>query len=172
MSSADDRDSATQTAVPSVPVLHASTAVPLRASLVVGRTRTARIELVVVALVVLTIAAIVGLSVSLRHSAVREETASSELVSLKVAVKSYIEWYGRAPERLQDLVATPDALRLLDEVPVDPWGQPYELKRDGELLIIFSRGADGQSRSRDDLDVTILASGAPCVGDPPGSGCR
>jgi len=59
------------------------------------------------------------------------------------------------PESLNDLVERPEGMSswigYLEQLPVDPWGNPYEYTKDGKKFQLRSAGPDGQFKTDDDV---------------------
>jgi general secretion pathway protein G len=66
-------------------------------------------------------------------------------------------FYPSTAEGLEALVTAPPRARsfnpdgYLDDVPVDPWQNPYAYFSDGREIVIKSFGADGQEGGDDDI---------------------
>lgn len=65
--------------------------------------------------------------------------------------------YPTTEQGLESLVTQPSGLTkwrgpyLEGNVPLDPWGQPYQYKLEGEAYVIWSFGADRQDGTEDDV---------------------
>jgi general secretion pathway protein G len=115
-----------------------------------------------VMLVLVIIAAIAGIAVynigGIQGRAFKM-TASNQIKSFKQALEQYKLFVGSYPSTLDALheapadLADPSAYTQLlkDEIPNDPWGNPYEYKLNGATYELRSLGADGQSGTEDDV---------------------
>lgn len=104
------------------------------------------IELMVVIIIIGLLATFAAPRVFRMFTTAKDGIAKSELARVKDAVDMYRITFGKMPESLEDLRTPPDGSEpLLEKDPIDPWGNPYELKRtDGSDYDIISYGADGE----------------------------
>ena len=82
------------------------------------------------------------------------KAARADLRVLSDALETYKTTVGRYPSNVQGLAALTEPTargRMLDELPLDPWGQPYAYLRPGTH---HPRGFDLQSRGPDGLEGT------------------
>lgn len=82
----------------------------------------------------------------------RSERVRADMKSILDAVDLFEITHGRGPVTLDQLVAEP----LLKEVPVDPWGTPYELRACDRDHDVVSAGEDLRFGTDDDLSATGL----------------
>jgi general secretion pathway protein G len=107
------------------------------------------IELMVVIAIIAMLAAVVGYNVIGSLDDAQITTAKQQIANFKSALISYRVKFSKFPsteEGLDVLVHNEKDVNFLDakEVPLDPWGNPYEYKYDGTNYVITSYGADGQ----------------------------
>ena len=126
------------------------------------------IELVLVLTIIMIL--IGGAAVVLNRSgfigAAQETKVSSDIQSISSALNAYASRYGRLPTTEQGLQALvekttiapiPDGKfdRFMDEVPLDPWKQPYKYRRPPQKskkeFDLYSIGADGVENTPDDI---------------------
>jgi hypothetical protein len=86
--------------------------------------------------------------------------AESQVKKFKGAVEMYYGYYRKWPNELNDLIDTPDGTRMIDVIPPDPWGSPYQLKLSGESVHagevkVFSLGPDKKRFTDDDIVITV-----------------
>jgi general secretion pathway protein G len=89
------------------------------------------------------------------------QAAKVQIEMLEEAVKVYQIQLKRLPPSLDALRTPPSDLPnparwkgpyLDEEIPLDPWGQPYNYAVDGREFRIWSVGADGAEGTEDDVD--------------------
>ncbi|MCC7409029.1 MAG: type II secretion system major pseudopilin GspG [Phycisphaeraceae bacterium] len=110
------------------------------------------VEMMVVLVLIGLLASVVTINVRSYLIRGRQNTAKLELSTLRDAVETFNGVTGRYPtneEGLQALVQTNDQIPepLIDQVPVDPWGRPYQYLspgRDDRPFEIVCYGADGR----------------------------
>ena len=123
-------------------------------------------------MLVLAILVVLGGTVTLYFSGLRKgadaDTAKSQMSILKTAVQAYQLHTGKYPTDLQGLVSPPSDLvdpskwrgpyLDTDEVPLDPWGQPYQFQHapsqaggTRDVLQFSSAGPDGAPNTADDI---------------------
>lgn len=68
--------------------------------------------------------------------------ARADIVHFESLVRQYRRVAGTLPVEGQGLQPLVEA-KILSSLPVDPWGNPYAFKRQGERGLVFSLGADG-----------------------------
>ncbi len=83
----------------------------------------------------------------------------ADLEALQGHVTTYIARYGELPGRLPELRDTPDAVAIIETLPVDPWGVPYVMRKMGSELVIYSTGADLIAGSSDDAVLRLDFNG-------------
>lgn len=81
----------------------------------------------------------------------RVKTARVELQTLKNAMDLYRVQHGRTPVTLDALAAE----RLIERVPVDPWGESYQLVWDGAAGVLGSGGPDKRWGNEDDVRLEL-----------------
>lgn len=85
-----------------------------------------------------------------------EDRVGDDLRALQTKLRFYADAHGQLPKSFGKLVRpTEGGRKLLESVPLDPWGKAYKLEVEGNRYTITSDGADGVSGSDDD----VLASG-------------
>ncbi len=113
------------------------------------------IELLVVLVILGLLAGLVGPRLFGKADLAKVQTAITQMEMIKGALKMYRLDVGRFPssdDGLAALTREPSSIEfwqgpyLDDEVPVDPWGKPYQYKRQKSGLqdfSLYSYGADG-----------------------------
>ena len=86
---------------------------------------------------------------------VQDADIRSDLEALGTHVETYFNRYGQLPDRLPLLRDTPDGQPIIAELPRDPWGVPYVLRRLGDEVVIFSTGPDLIAGSQDDVALHV-----------------
>ena len=123
------------------------------------------VELLVVLAILGMLAALVGPQVLNQLGGAKSKSAQIQIRDLEQALELYKLDVGRFPqanEGLDALVSQPSGARgwngpylKKDEVPDDPWGNPYEYRVAGSSVEIISLGADGrQGGAGEDSDVS------------------
>lgn len=123
------------------------------------------VELLVVLAILGMLAALVGPQVLNQLGGAKSKSAAIQIRDFESALELYKLDVGRFPrsgEGLEALVRQPSGARgwngpylKKDEVPQDPWGNPYEYRVSGSSIEITSLGADGrQGGSGEDADVS------------------
>ncbi|MCC7407258.1 MAG: type II secretion system major pseudopilin GspG [Phycisphaeraceae bacterium] len=110
------------------------------------------VEMMVVLVLIGLLASVVTINVRSYLIRGRQNTAKLEISTLRGAVETFYGVTGRYPtneEGLQALVQTNDQITepLIDQVPTDPWGRPYQYLspgRDDRPYEILCYGADGR----------------------------
>lgn len=95
------------------------------------------IEIMIAVAIVGLMLAIIGPAVYRRFAGATESAARSQMASLKTAIGTYYIDTIRYPDRLSNLIIKPPAVAAkwrgpyleADEVPDDPWGNPYQYKK-------------------------------------------
>lgn len=110
------------------------------------------IELLVVLVILGLLAGLVGPQFFGKVDSSKVRTAETQVKMLKMALQTYRLDVGSYPEKLADLQTPPETVRnfwagpYLDEsVPLDPWNQAYQYKRDASApqgFYLYSWGAD------------------------------
>lgn len=113
------------------------------------------IEIMIVVTLMVAIMGIVGFSVMGASERANVKIADTQLKNFKGNCEAYRLYYKKFPERLEDLVNTPDNRKIIDEVPDDPWGNPYNFEKTGNKIKLYSSGADGLPNTDDDIVVNV-----------------
>ena len=113
------------------------------------------IEIMIVVTLMVAIMGIVGFSVMGASERANDKIADTQLKNFKGNCEAYRLYYKKFPERLEDLVNTPDNRKIIDEVPDDPWGNPYNFEKTGNKIKLYSSGADGLPNTDDDIVVNV-----------------
>lgn len=123
------------------------------------------IELLIVMVIIGLLAALVGPRMFGKTAKARQKAAKAQISLFETAIDTYRLDVGRFPTTDQGLEALrkkPDGAERWDgpylpkEIPVDPWGRPYEYKSPGDNgdYDIISYGADGSPGGEgEDADV-------------------
>jgi len=119
------------------------------------------IELLVVMAILGMLAALVGPALFGNLSKGQRTTASSQISNLESALDSYRLDVGSYPDSLAGLVTNDSGSPRWngpyirdEEVPLDPWDNPYHYEPDGRDFILMSFGADGvRGGEGDDADI-------------------
>ena len=123
------------------------------------------VELLVVLAILGMLAALVGPQVLNRLGGATSKSAAIQIRDFEQALELYKLDVGRFPgsnEGLNALVRQPSSAKgwngpylKKDDVPMDPWGNPYQYRVSGSTIDISSYGADGrQGGSGEDADVS------------------
>ena len=123
------------------------------------------VELLVVLAILGMLAALVGPQVLNQLGGAKSKSAAIQIRDFEQALELYKLDVGRFPrsgEGLEALVRQPSGARgwngpylRKDDVPEDPWGNPYEYRVSGSSVEITSLGSDGrQGGSGEDADVS------------------
>ena len=123
------------------------------------------VELLVVLAILGMLAALVGPQVLNQLGGAKSKTAVIQINDLEQALEIYKLDVGRFPsssQGLEALVSEPSGARGWNgpylkkgELPLDPWGNPYQYRASGSTIDISSYGADGrQGGSGEDADVS------------------
>ncbi|NTZ42456.1 type II secretion system major pseudopilin GspG [Altererythrobacter sp. SALINAS58] len=126
------------------------------------------IEILVVLAIIAVMAYLIVPNVIGRPDQARATVASTDLRTISAALKMYRLDNGAYPTSQQGLaalaerpIAPPQPANwspsgYLDQVPVDPWGQPYAYQADGSGFAITTLGADGTVGGEGpDADITV-----------------
>lgn len=123
------------------------------------------LEILVVLIIIGTIAALVSIRVIDRLEESRVRAASIQMQSLKQALDLFRldnGFYPTTEQGLDALVRMPQVGRIPEnyrpagylnstEVPLDPWGHPYQYISDGFSYQIWSMGPDAKNGTEDDI---------------------
>ena len=123
------------------------------------------VELLVVLAILAMLAALVGPQVLNQLGGAKSKSAAIQIRDFEQALELYKLDVGRFPgsnEGLNALVRQPSSAKgwngpylKKDDVPMDPWGNPYQYRVSGSTIDISSYGADGrQGGSGEDADVS------------------
>ena len=113
------------------------------------------IELMVTIVILGGLAGIVGLNVIGAQRGADVDTTKLQMASFGGAAKVWTLKHRRLPDRLEQLIETDAGTgeALLDALPVDPWGSPYEYERlSATRFRIISLGPDRILGTEDDLE--------------------
>lgn len=123
------------------------------------------IELLIVMVILGLLAALVGPRMFGKVGKSKQKAAKAQIALFETALDTYRLDVGKYPTTDQGLEALriqPDGIENWDgpylskEIPLDPWGHPYEYRSPGEHgdFDIISYGADGsQGGEGEDLDI-------------------
>ena len=119
------------------------------------------IELLVVMAILGMLAALVGPALFGNLSKGQRTTAASQISNLESALDTYRLDVGSYPESLSGLVSNDSGSPRWngpyirdEEVPLDPWDNPYHYEPNGRDFILMSYGADGvRGGEGDDADI-------------------
>lgn len=84
----------------------------------------------------------------------RRVAASTDVNSLWIALMLYKLDNNRYPTESEGLAAlTVTPKRLVEKLPTDPWGRPYQYSNPGKrgVVEVFSSGVDGVNGTKDDI---------------------
>jgi general secretion pathway protein G len=110
------------------------------------------IEILVVITILASLASIVAINVFGQQEEAQIKQARIEIRTLENALQQFKAMENRFPSKSEGLLRLTEpcgrAKRpLLDQVPIDPWGNPYIYKSaltSGELPVVLTYGADGK----------------------------
>jgi general secretion pathway protein G len=105
------------------------------------------VELMVVISIIAILATIVGYNVLGATDDAAVAQAKAQIRSFKTALISYKLKYKKFPTSLDALITNDRNFKFLDseELPMDPWGNPYQYNSDGSTFKIVSLGSDGSA---------------------------
>lgn len=121
------------------------------------------VELLLVLVILGVLAAIVVPKMAGRSEQARETAAKTQISAFSTALNAFEVdngYYPKGKEGLQDLLTPPknaDNWRgpYMDEVPNDPWNQPYVYENPGKMNVagfdLYSVGPDGRANTDDDI---------------------
>ena len=114
-------------------------------------------EVLLVLVILVIMGSMVGVFLSKARKRAFVDTAKTQMAQLGVTVKSYeidLGMYPSTQQGLQALLSPPADLKIPSkwrgpylegqQVPSDPWGNPYGYSSDGETFRIWTVGANGQ----------------------------
>lgn len=119
------------------------------------------IELLVVMAILGMLAALVGPALFGNLGKGQRTTAAAQIGNLEAALDAYRLDVGRYPETLRGLVEDDTGSPRWsgpyirdDEIPLDPWDNPYHYEPNGRDFTLMSYGADGAPGGEgDDADI-------------------
>ena len=120
------------------------------------------IEVLIVMVILGLLAALVGPRMFGKTGKAKQKAAKSQITLFETAIDAYRLDVGKFPPDLNALRQKPDGVDKWDgpylpkEIPLDPWGNPYEYKVPGENsdYDIISYGADGRAGGeKEDQDI-------------------
>ena len=97
-----------------------------------------------------------GLKICIRikeKEQVKAGLALTQLKGFKEGIIMYRVYYRNYPEKLDELVNTPDGRPIIENIPDDPWGNPYVFEKNDNKIKLYSTGFDGQPNTEDDIVV-------------------
>ena len=102
-------------------------------------------------------AIVVNQNIKKSQESANARTTKIFLDSIKQSCQMYHTIYKQYPERIEDLIHTPDGRSILDtqEPIVDKWNQPIVLEKTDNQIKLYSVGEDGKANTEDDL-ISIL----------------
>jgi len=113
------------------------------------------VEILVVIVILSLLATIVGGNVIKYLSESEVDTAKVQVLRFKEVVDTFRVKEGRIPENLDELIQPNEKgvayIEGFTETPVDPWGNPYEIREDDQGYEIISYGPDKQPDTEDDI---------------------
>lgn len=113
------------------------------------------IEIMIVVTLMVAIMGLVGWNVLGQADKANDGLAKTQLSSIKGNIEAYRLYYRKMPEKLDDLVNTPDNRKIIEEVPEDPWGNQYVFEKSGNKIKLYSSGSDGLPNTEDDIVVNV-----------------
>lgn len=127
------------------------------------------LELLVVLVILGLLAGLVGPQFFGRVDGSKVQTAETQVKMLKMALQTYRLDIGQYPEKLKDLAVSPESAGnywrgpyLDDAIPLDPWNNKYEYRRDANApqgFYLYSYGADGSQGGKElNADVGYVPS--------------
>lgn len=111
------------------------------------------VELLVVVAILGILATVAVTSVTGHIEKTNNTAAKTSVRAIDDAIEVYSSSHrGKLPDTLKDLVKgkTP-ALKGGENVLIDPWGNEYQLKKDGKAYYILCLGSDGVEGTEDDI---------------------
>jgi general secretion pathway protein G len=119
------------------------------------------VEIMLVLFIIMSIAGMALLAVGQMRTAARERIAQSTVNDLTGKLDLYQELNGTYPsvdEGIEALWTCPPSIdpsvyKQVYKKPVgdDPWGNPYQYQIEGDTVVVFSCGPDGQLGTDDDI---------------------
>lgn len=120
------------------------------------------VEIMIVLTIMAGIMAFAAYSVVgyLKSSKIKD--AEAEVNQMRGFIDTFRVMHNRLPQSLDELSEEVDGLgQITDEVPNDPWDNPYEYSggNDG-TFVLFSAGPDGSTGTEDDIHPEGMGGGA------------
>ena len=113
------------------------------------------IEIMIVVTLMVAIMGLIGYNVIGQADKANDGLAMTQLKGFKEGISMYRVHYKKVPEKLDDLVNPPDGRPIVEEIPDDPWGNPYVFEKTGNKIKLYSTGSDGLPNTEDDIVVDI-----------------
>ena len=113
------------------------------------------IEIMIVVTLMVAIMSLIGFNVMGSADKANDGLAETQLKQFKSSCEAYRLYYKKFPEKLEDLVNTPDKRKIMEEIPDDPWGNPYNFEKTGNKIKLYSNGSDGLPNTEDDIVVNV-----------------
>jgi general secretion pathway protein G len=133
----------------------------------IGQAGFTLIELLVVLVIIGLLATLVAPNFIGQSEKAKPKVARTQMENLRNALDMFQLDVGRYPttqEGLEALRARPSSAArwsgpyLRDELPLDPWGSPYQYRSEGSAYEIMSFGGDGRSGG-DGTDADVIVGG-------------
>jgi general secretion pathway protein G len=102
------------------------------------------VELMVVIAIIAILATIVGYNVLSAVDDSNVAAAQAQIKQFENALVAYKIKFKRFPNSLDELARPPSGEPLMQSIPADPWGNPYQYSVEGNKYRIVSFGADGR----------------------------
>jgi general secretion pathway protein G len=109
------------------------------------------IEILIVVVIIGLIASLIAPNIMGKYERSKEEIGKAQVEMLSSAVQSFIIDVGRCPTSLEELIKSNDPkwrgpYLSKREIPLDPWGRPYQFKCPGEhgQFDLYSLGPNGK----------------------------
>ena len=101
------------------------------------------IELLAVLVIIAILSALIlGVAVYAKRAALTKR-ASAQVEQMHFIIQEYQIKNGRLPANLENLQSTmPEGFTYSNNVPLDPWGTPFQYTVSGETYRLFSMGPD------------------------------
>lgn len=120
------------------------------------------IELLIVMAILGMLAVMVAPNLFNQADSARRDAARSQISSLSSALDAHRLDTGRYPDSLEGLLENTSGRSswngpyIRSDVPMDPWGNPYEYSSDGRDFDLMSYGADGREGGEgNDADISL-----------------
>ena len=110
------------------------------------------VELIVVVAILGVLATIAIQNISEHIDTSNKTAAKASVDSLDAGVVSYKIKHGKLPSDLKELVSGDEPIiKGGDGVLSDPWGEEYELEKEGKKFAVVCAGPDGEFGNEDDI---------------------